>query len=56
MIPLWLYPLLAVACLLAIAWHDEHRNRRQIEHFRVIEAERIARENTRPDGNVERVQ
>jgi cytochrome c-type biogenesis protein CcmH/NrfF len=54
-IPDWLYPGIAVVCIALIAWRDERRMRRRIENFRAIEAERTARENTRPHGNVERV-
>lgn len=55
MIPDWLYPAIAVACIALIAWRDERKAARLIENFRAIEAERTARENTRPHGNVKRV-
>jgi hypothetical protein len=54
MIPDWLWPAIAVACLLVVAWHDEHRMKRSVENFRAVEAERIARQQTAPLGNVSR--
>lgn len=53
MIPLWAWPLLAVGCLLLLAWWDSRRILRKA-NFSAVEAERKARESTAPLGNVTR--
>ena len=54
MIPLWIYPLLAVIALWVVAWRDERNVRRKLDNFRAVEAERIARRNAHPLGNADR--
>jgi hypothetical protein len=43
LIPDWLYPAIAVACIALIAWRDERKAARRIANFRAIEAERADR-------------
>jgi hypothetical protein len=54
-IPLFIWPALAIGCLLLLAWFDEREIKRQIDNFRDIEAERLAREASAPLGNASRV-
>ena len=55
MIPLWVWPAIAVAALLLLAEWDCYCINRQRDHMRDIEAERRAREAGYPLGNVHRV-
>lgn len=50
-VPLVVWPVLCVAALLLLGWHDERQIRKRVERFRAVEAERIARENAQPLGN-----
>lgn len=52
--PLFLWPAIAVLCLIAIAEWDCWRINRQRDNSRAVEAERIARQNAHPLGNVSR--
>lgn len=53
-IPLWTWPVLCVLLLLAVGEYDAWRINRRRDNFRAVEAERQARLNAAPLGNVSR--
>lgn len=54
MIPLWFWPAITVACLVFVGWWDARRIERRAAAYRAVEAERLARDNAAPLGNVSR--
>lgn len=54
-IPLWVWPVLAVAALLALAEYECWQINRKRDNARAVEAERLARYNSAPLGNADRL-
>jgi hypothetical protein len=53
-IPEWVYGVGSAACLFAAAYYQKREVDRKVANFRAVEAERVARENSAPLGNVSR--